>query len=170
MSTLTLITEWLVHHDTDLTLREVEALAAERESNAVRLWEALSSERDYCARNAAANDPMHRKVPYYEPILHSWYAILTAETNPAGVETAWCETCRRRREVVEVDNHASYYQGAYEIEVTATHLACSHTMQGPERIVGRSPGGEAAAEAIRGAEVQRRVARTAEAAFSDRRA
>jgi hypothetical protein len=76
-------------------------------------------------------------------------------------ETAWCPTCRKRRTVEEVDPHASTYRGDHEYEWTATRLACGHTLEGPERIVGRAPGGEAAAEAMAGAATQARLARAA---------
>jgi hypothetical protein len=65
--------------------------------------------------------------------------------------------------VEDTDNHASYYRGDRELEVTAMHLACGHTMTGPERVVGASPGGEAAAEALAGAATQARLARAAHA-------
>lgn len=148
---------------TEALLAEVGAMADAGERDALRVWARLSDEQAYAARNAAADDRMHRKVPEYGPIVHSEHARLTADRDgiPEGADTAWCSTCRTRREVVDVDNHASYYSGSHEVEVTATHLACSHTESSPERVVGPSPGGEAAAEAMAGARTQARLARSA---------
>lgn len=86
-----------------------------------------------------------------------------AGTPPPGVETAWCPTCRRRRIVEDVDNTCTTYRGDYAYEWTATHLACGHTIEGPERIVGASPGGEAAAEAMAETATRRRLDRAAAA-------
>ena len=153
---------------TVVLLDRVQLLADAGDRAALRVWGQLTAEREYAERNAAAGDRMHRKVPEYGPIVHAELARLTADRDgiPAGADAAWCSACRTRREVMDVDNHASYYSGHHEVKVTATHLACGHTEQGPERVVGPSPGGEAAAEAMAGAATQARLARAA--AWNDR--
>jgi hypothetical protein len=76
-------------------------------------------------------------------------------------ETAWCPECRRRRVVWDVDPHCSTYVGTKEIERTVTHLECGHELAGPERVIGPSPGGEAAAEAMAQDATRRRLDRAA---------
>lgn len=64
--------------------------------------------------------------------------------------TEWCEVCRRRREVEEYDE-VSRYSGHVELGSRVARLACGHVMDGPERVVGPSPGGGSAAEALENA-------------------
>lgn len=154
---------------TEVLLTEVAAMADAGERDALRVWAALRDEQDYAARNAAAGSPMHRKVPEYGRIVDTERARLVADRDgiPDGADTAWCPTCRARREVVDVDPHASTYVGSHEVEWTQTALACGHTLAGPERVVGPSPGGEAAAEAMAQRETQQRLARTTAAYDGD---
>lgn len=130
---------------------------------AFRLLSALHAERLYAETNAAAGDRMHRTTPDYGPIIHAERARLTADRDgiPPGADTAWCPTCRTRRAVEDVDPHASTYVGDREVEWTQTALACGHTLTGPERTVGRAPGGEAAAEATADRATRDRLARAA---------
>lgn len=95
-------------------------------------------------------------IPGYSPRHASGCAHNTSAT-----EHAWCPTCHGRVQVEEVDPHASTYRGRHEYEWTATRLACGHVLEGPERVVGASPGGEAAAEAMSSIQTQRRLARAA---------
>lgn len=137
----------------------LDVLAERGDVDALRVRAAMVAEDEY----AAAPKAIGRRSPSYGPLLDEALARLVADSEPPalGDVTAWCPTCKRKRVVVEVDPTATAYVGNDEVEWTATHLACSHTLQGPERIVGRSPGGEAAAEALTGAATQRRLARSA---------
>jgi hypothetical protein len=150
---------------TDTLLTAVRDLAETGDRTAGQVWEALEGERQYAERNAAAGDQMHRRVPYYDTVVHAWHARLSADRDgiPAGADTAWCPDCRTRREVLDVDPQASTYVGSHEVMWTQTALACGHTLAGPERVVGPSPGGEAAAEALAGAATRRRMERTSAA-------
>lgn len=132
---------------------------ADVDDDALRIRDELLEEDRY----AAAPKAIGRRTPEYGQIVHSAIARLDADANPpqTGEDATWCRTCRKRRVVVDVDNRCSAYVGSHEVEWTATHLACGHTLTGPERIIGRSPGGEAAAEAIAGAATQRRLEHTA---------
>lgn len=150
---------------TETLLTEVGARADAGERDALRVWARLTDEQAYAARNAAAKDPMHRKVPEYTVIVGSEVARLTADRHgiPEGAQTAWCTPCRTRREVTEVDPSASTYEGHHELGWTNTNLACGHQVQSEARVIGSSPGGGAAAEALTGAATQDRLARAAAA-------
>ena len=146
----------------EVLLTTIEAAADAGDRDALRIWAALTDERAYAAQNAASGSPMHRKVPDYRPIADREQARLQADLDgiPAGADSAWCSACRTRREVIEVDPTASTYEGRHEMGWTNTHLACGHTEQTEARIIGSSPGGESAAEAIAQDETRRRLDRT----------
>lgn len=146
-------------------LATVEAAADAGDRDALRIWGALTDERAYAARNAETGSPMHRKVPEYGRIVDVQRAMLVADVEgiPSGAESYWCPTCRKRREVIEVDPTATTYEGHHELGWTNTHLACGHTAQSEARIVGASPGGGAAQEALAGEATRRRLDRTAAA-------
>lgn len=150
---------------TERLLAEVGAMADAGERAALRVWGRLTDEQAYAARNAAAGSKMHRTVPDYASIVDGERARLTADAQgiPAGADTAWCEPCRTRREVIEVDATASTYEGHHEMGWTNTHLACGHTAQSEARIIGRSPGGESAQEAMAQDATRRRLDRTSAA-------
>lgn len=176
MSLLDTLTRWTAVNDpwepgyadrkaaaTTELLAVVEAMADAGEHDANRLWEALVAEREYAARNAAAGDKMHRKVPEYGPAIYAELARLQADAHQVqrDEETAWCPTCRKRR-VVEEASDESAYEGHHEVGYWVQRLMCGHQLQSEGRIIGSSPGGESAAEAIAGARTQARLARAAE--------
>jgi hypothetical protein len=64
-----------------------------------------------------------------------------------GEATAWCSECRTRR-VVEDDRGEEWYEGRHTVAARVVSLQCGHDNVGPTRIVGASPGGESASEAM----------------------
>lgn len=152
-----------IAHAVEHFITGLRAMAEHGDRDAARIWEAMEQERTYAETNAAAGDRMHRTTPSYGSIVHGAMARLEADaTRPQdGEVTAWCTECRTRRVVVEVDSSCSTYEGHHELGWTATHLACGHSNQTEPRIIGRSPGGESAAEAIEQRTTQERLARSA---------
>lgn len=137
----------------------LDVLAAQGDVDAARIRAELTIEDAY----AAAPKVLGRRSPEYGVIVHAAMTRLDADANPPqlGDTVTWCPTCKRRRVVEEVDPTASAYVGTHEVQWTATHLACGHTLHSPQRIVGASPGGEAAAEALAGDATRRRLDRAA---------
>jgi hypothetical protein len=56
-----------------------------------------------------------------------------------AVETAWCPECRGRQ-VIEETSVEGHYEAWGEVEYLVTRLACGHTTQGGETVVGPAPG------------------------------
>lgn len=149
---------------TTILLTEVEAMADAGEREAGRVWAALASERDYAARNAAAGDKMHSKVPEYGPAVYAAIARIEADayTIQPSDDTRWCPECRRQRVVEEASNESAYH-GHHEVGYYVERLMCGHQRESEGRIIGASPGGEAAAEAMAGDGTRRRLDRTSAA-------
>lgn len=145
-------------------LAAIEAAADAGDRDALRVWAALSDERAYAALNASRHSRMHRTTPEYGPIVALHLTILQADEDgiPAGADTAWCTRCRTRRAVEETSDESTY-EGRHEVGYHVTRLACGHEEQTEGRIIGASPGGEAAAEAATEAVTRRRLEQTAAA-------
>lgn len=79
------------------------------------------------------------------------------------VEHGWCPECRSRQVIEDASDESAGMRPWGEIEVWVTRFSCGHTTQGPERVVGPAPGGDAAREATEQRAVQQRLAREAQA-------
>lgn len=81
-------------------------------------------------------------------------------TSRAVIVPAWCPECRARVQVAD-SHQEGHYEGRYEYGYLVQDLTCGHTLQGPETVVGASPGGDSAAEAAEQTATADRLARSA---------
>jgi hypothetical protein len=79
---------------------------------------------------------------------------------PEYSRTAWCPECRRRVEVEDASGESAY-EGRHEVGYYVERLECGHENSTRTGIVGPSPGGESAAEAIAQEQTRRRLDRAA---------